>query len=45
MREEIFFFENFSTFSPIPLIRYEHENIVSALKFHDQIKTNKAHQR
>ena len=37
-------FENFSTFSPIPLIWYEHENIVSALQFYDEIKPIEVYQ-
>lgn len=38
--ESYFPFENFSTFFPIPLIGYEHENIVSVSQFHDKSKTN-----
>lgn len=40
---EFFSFENFSTFSTIPLIRYQHENIVSALHLHDKIKANEVY--
>ena len=44
MREDNFFFsfENASSFFRIPLIRYEQENIVCALQFHDKTDRQKS---